>query len=111
MKRSSSSGATGELVREPSGGRMAGVWLYLKPLFLPSRRRASLRELREGTHPLPPSTSMPLCAGWKEDESGPGPASESAAAGDDLQDVGHHRRPGVGKDDIVRGILESRGEG
>lgn len=99
--------AEGELVRdEPTTD---GPWLYLKPLFLAEVGVArSLRQLREGPHPLP-AIKIDAALGWVEQrmklELAPAQrdAIRQATTSKVLVVTGG---PGVGKTTIVRGILE-----
>jgi exodeoxyribonuclease V alpha subunit len=96
----------GDLVREPIAEE---PWLYLKPLFLAEVGVArSLRQLREGEHPLP-AIHIEVALRWVETKMGLELASNQRDA---IRQAATQKvmvvtgGPGVGKTTIVRGILE-----
>jgi exodeoxyribonuclease V alpha subunit len=96
----------GEVVREPKADE---TWLYLKPLFMAEVGVArSLRNLREGGHPLP-AINIDNALKWVEERMGVelAPAQRDAirrATTEKLLVI--TGGPGVGKTTLVRGIIE-----
>jgi exodeoxyribonuclease V alpha subunit len=96
----------GEVVREPQTDE---PWLYLKPLFMAEVGVArSLRNLREGGHPLP-SINIDNALKWVEQRMGVdlAPAQRDAIRRATTEKVlVITGGPGVGKTTLVRGIIE-----
>src|SRR5262245_52986343 len=96
----------GDVVREPQADE---PWLYLKPLFLAEVGVArSLRNLREGGHPLP-GINIDNALMWVEQRMGVelAPAQRDAIRRATTEKVlVITGGPGVGKTTLVRGIIE-----
>jgi exodeoxyribonuclease V alpha subunit len=100
----------GDVVRDtPAMEASPEPWLYLKPLFLAELGVArTLRQLREGEHPLP-DVNTDAALAWVEKKMGLELAERQRAA---IREATTQKAlvltggPGVGKTTIVRGILE-----